>query len=326
MPIPDPRWIRKSDAWLLLQFHLNSNLFQQSGIGPRSELLCQHGRMLLAILGLVPIVNQQAEVKRVPSITGNVTVVKGFTSKVLSNQRNISIYLPPQYKSSPDRRYPVLYCHDGQNIFDGATSFIPGKEWRIDETAEALINAGLIEPIIVVGIDNAGIDRAAEYLPTRFKWNNNELGGKADLYGKFLLEELKPYIDKTYRTKPDAKNTGLMGSSLGGIITFYLGITHPDRFSKLGVVSPSVWVNEREMIKRTDGLSRKLPIRVWIDMGTQEAPSATKDAKDLALALEKKGWKPGKDLIYYEDGFAQHNEDAWARRVPAILMWMFGKK
>lgn len=280
--------------------------------------------MVLAALSIASLLIQQPEVKRVSSLTGDITQIPSFESKILGNKRNLIVYLPPGYKQDTSKRYPVLYCHDGQNIFDGMTSYIPNKEWRIDEAAQGLITAGLIEPIIIVGIDNAGMDRGNEYLPTRFKMGNSELGGKADLYGKFLLEEVKGYIDRTYRTKPGGKDTALLGSSFGGVITFYLGIANPTKFSRLGVISPSVFVNDRELIKRTLALPKRLDLRIWIDMGTQEGSRAVIDAKDLYEALKTKGWRPGRDLVFYEDGFAQHNEEAWARRVPAILIWMFG--
>jgi predicted alpha/beta superfamily hydrolase len=280
--------------------------------------------LALAILTLSSIVHPQ-DSTRTSSLTGNVDHVPSFESKILGNKRNLIVYLPPAYEKEKPRRYPVLYCHDGQNIFDGKTSFIPNKEWRIDEAAEALIKARLIEPIIIVGIDNAGSARGDEYVPWPVQMSNGaKFGGRADLYGRFLLEEVKPFIDQKYRTKSDGRNTALMGSSLGGLVTMYLGLKYPDRFSKLGVVSPSVWVNEREIVKSTDKLPKKLPLKIWIDMGAQEGGDSLEDARALFNSLHQKGWRPGKDLALYEDGFAQHNEEAWARRMPAFLLWMFG--
>ncbi|HEY0868486.1 MAG TPA: alpha/beta hydrolase-fold protein [Fimbriimonas sp.] len=287
---------------------------------------------MLALAGALAFLSvaqgpSQTEPVRVPSLTGRIEDVAEFESKALGNKRNLHVYLPPGYEANPRRKYPVLYVHDGQNVFNGATSYLPNKEWRLDETAEALIGAGLIEPLIIVGIDNAGIERANEYLPTRFKprWSDSEMGGKADLYGKMLVEEIKPFIDRRYRTRSDARSTGLMGSSFGGVVTYYLGITHPNVFSRLGVVSPSVWVDDYLLVKKTHALKGKLPLKIWLDMGTQEGPEATKDAQTLKRALNLKGWRDGKDLAYYEEGFAQHNEDAWARRSPAILMFLFGR-
>ena len=125
------------------------------------------------------------------------------------------VYLPPDYDQATADRYPVLYLHDGQNVFDQATSF--GDEWRVDETAQELITAGCIEPIIVVGIYNTGDHRIDEYTPTPSA--DGTLGGRADDYGRMLVEELKPFIDATYKTFPGAANTALGGSSLGGLLT-----------------------------------------------------------------------------------------------------------
>lgn len=260
------------------------------------------------------------------TLTGHIDVIPAFESKFLNNKRPVWVYLPPDYAKNLKRRYSVLYMHDGQNVFDGATSFIPGQEWRADEVAESLINSNLIEPIIIVGIANAGMDRGDEYLPTRAKMGAGPaVGGRADLYGRLLIEELKPFIDRTYRTLPDARHTALAGSSFGGIATLYLGLTHPNVFSKLGVVSPSVWWDDRVMLKRVDALPKALPLRIWVDIGRQEG-DAVGDAEALRDALIKKGWKLGRDLAYYEEGYAEHNELAWSRRMPALLLFLFGRK
>jgi predicted alpha/beta superfamily hydrolase len=283
--------------------------------------------VLLCTVAWLAAAQTAQEPKRVATLTGKIVEIPEFESKALGNKRPVHVYLPPNYETEK-RSYPVLYVHDGQNVFNGASSYLPNREWRLDETAEALIRAGLIEPIIIVGIDNAGMERGNEYLPTRFKMNRGdvEVGGKADLYGKMLIEEIKPMIDRTYRTKKGARDTGLMGSSFGGIITMYLGLTHPDVFGRLGILSPSIWVDDRLMLKKVEALPRKLPLKVWLDMGTSEGLQPLGDARATAKAMEKKGWKPGSDFVYYEEGFAEHNEDAWARRSPAILMFLFGKR
>lgn len=260
---------------------------------------------------------------RMSSITGDVRYVESFHSKVLGNTRTLRIWLPPHYEEERNRRYPVLYMHDGQNVFDGKTSYIPNMEWRADEAAQGLIRAGLIEPIIIVAIDNGGVERGNEFLPTKATVGKNTYGGKANLYGQMLLTEIKPMIDGTYRTKPDAANTGLCGSSFGGIITYYLGITHPGAFSKLAIVSPSVWWDNRWAVHQALGLKKKLPLKMWIDIGTSEGPGSVGDTDALVKALTQKGWKPGKDLAYVVDGFAKHNEEAWSRRMMAILMYLF---
>lgn len=268
---------------------------------------------------------------RVDSITGTVQVLQ-LETKALPGPRTLRVYLPPGYQQDLSRRYPVLYLNDGQNVFSGLSSFLPNGEWRADEAAQALIEAGLIEPIIIVGIDNAGARRDEEYLPTRAKVDGEELGGEADRYGKLLVEELKPYIDATYRTKKDARNTAMGGSSLGAIISLHLGLTYPRVFGKLALLSPSLWWDSELMLKRVAALSGKQGSRprqqIWLDIGTEEGGGArTVDVvRELGKLLQDRGWKPGKDLVVYVEGYAIHREDAWARRMPAILLYLFGRK
>jgi predicted alpha/beta superfamily hydrolase len=174
-----------------------------------------------------------------PPIATDLRKHPGFQSQVLSEPRDLIVYVPPGYDTDVNQRYPVLYLHDGQNLFDGATAFVPGQDWRVDDTAQELVIARVIEPLIIVGVYNTGEHRVDEYTPTRDR--NQGAGGEAGLYGRMLTEELKPFIDRTYRTLPDPVNTGLGGSSLGGLATLYLGLQHPDVFGKLAVLSPSVW-------------------------------------------------------------------------------------
>ncbi len=265
--------------------------------------------------------------QRVASLTGNIKHHNGFESKILSNRRNIIVYLPPNYEAEKGRRYPVLYMNDGQNVFDGMTSYIPNQEWQADEAAERLITSGRIEPIIMVGIDNGQAERANEYLPTRAqtKFAKEPIGGRADLYGDMLAKELMPMIDRNYRTKQGAANTGILGSSLGGVVSFYLGTTRPQIFGRIGVVSPSVWWDDRLMIKQAKAWKTKPPVKIWLDMGTKEGYEGLLDARNLRRALESVGFVPGKDLAYTEASGAQHNEAAWAKRMDAILLFLYGK-
>ena len=142
---------------------------------------------------------------------------------------DLLVYLPPRYKAERERRFPVLYMHDGQNLFDPETSFIRGKYWRMGETADALIEAGAIEPLIIVGIYNSGERRIDEYTPLQ---DRRLGGGHADAYGRMLVEELKPFIDAQYRTLPGPETCGMGGSSLGGLVTLYLGLRYPGVFSR----------------------------------------------------------------------------------------------
>lgn len=280
--------------------------------------------MLFASLALLASVGQGPA--PTPSLTGNVEKITAFESATLKNKRDILVYLPSDYEKDPKRRFPVLYLHDGQNVFDGATSFIAGQEWRADETAEAMIQAGLIEPIIMVAIPNMGAERANEFLPTRFSFRGSEIGGRADAYGRMIADELKPLIDKRFRTKSDAQNTGLVGSSFGGIVTLHLGLTRSNTFGKLGVLSPSVWVDDRLMVRRVKEQKTKPRLKIWLDMGASEGADGVRDARLLRDALVAKGWRQGKDLLYYEEPGGQHNEAAWARRLPLVLNFLFGRK
>lgn len=265
--------------------------------------------------------------QRVSSLTGNIERIDGFESKALKNKRNLIVYLPPNYEADKTKKYPVVYMHDGQNVFDGMTSYIPNQEWRADEAAESLINAGIIEPLIIVGIENGGMERGNEYLPTKIKMGNNEFGGKADLYGKMLSDEIMPIINGRYRTKTGSENTGLIGSSFGGVITCYLGIAHPEIYGRVAVMSPSVWVDDRVLLKLVKPIERKQRRpKVWIDMGGKEGASAVQNARDLFDVYVKNGWKPNADLIYLVEPNSEHNELAWGRRLPSVLTFLFPKK
>lgn len=276
--------------------------------------------MFFVTLGL--ILTQQ---ERVPSRTGVIETLPAVRSEALGNSRDVLVYLPPQYKTDPRRRFPVMYLHDGQNVFDGATSFIPNQEWKADEAAQGLIESGLIEPLILVAIPNMGLERGNEYLPTLREMQGQSVGGKADLYLKFVAHELKPLVDAKFRTKPGREDTALCGSSFGGIATLHLGLKAPEVFGKLAVVSPSVWWDDRVILKAIRAFKGPRP-KVWVDMGTNEGKQGVEDARALRDALIQAGWTGGKDLLYFEDGFAGHNEAAWARRFPLILTFLFGKR
>src|SRR5205809_7425367 len=179
------------------------------------------------------------------TLTGNIQRHRQFPSHTLGNRRDILVYLPPGYRRFIRRRYPVLYLQDGQNVFDAATAF-GGVEWCVDETAQRLIRRRLIEPLIIVAIANTGPDRIHEYAPTRGMIDEkakrkSRSRGLARKYGKFLIQELKPFIDSKYRTRPEAEFTGLGGASLGGLLVMTLGLWFPTVFSRLAAMSPAGW-------------------------------------------------------------------------------------
>jgi enterochelin esterase-like enzyme len=180
-----------------------------------------------------------------------------FHSAFLEQDRDVLVWLPPGYDHPTDvsrpfdggpaaGRYPVLYMHDGQNLFEPETAYNKGEHWRVGETAARLIAQGRIEPLIVVGIYNTGEMRIEEYTPTEDKKLG---GGHADDYGRMIIEELKPLIDRTYRTRQDRDSTGIAGSSLGGLVSLHLGFTHPAVFGKVAALSPSVWWGRKAILK-----------------------------------------------------------------------------
>jgi predicted alpha/beta superfamily hydrolase len=243
-----------------------------------------------------------------------------FVSHVVAERHDVLVYVPPHYKASDARRFPVLYMHDGQNLFDPETSYIHGNYWRMGETADALVEAGAIEPLIIVGIYNAGLKRIDEYTPAV---DRRLGGGQADAYGRMIVEELKPFIDAQYRTLPGAEHCGMGGSSLGGLVTLYLGLRYPEFFGRLAVVSPSVWWRSRIILKMVAGLKKKPSTRIWLDIGTKETSKAVPDVRALRDKLLKKGWRPGQDLGYLEAEGAEHTESAWAERVAPMLRFLF---
>jgi len=247
-------------------------------------------------------------------------VLPKFHSRFLPDDRDIEVYLPEAYINEPDRRFPVFYLHDGQNLFDGRTSYLADSTWRAHATADRLTREGLIEPVILVGINNTGVRRMSEYTPSR---DARLRGGDGDLYGRLLVEELKPCIDREFRTQPGAAHTGVGGSSLGGLISLYLGFTYPEVFSGVAVVSPSVWWNERAIL-RTISTGRTRPnLRIWLDMGTAEGLGHLRDADLLHARLLQRGWRDGVDLCYLRVAGGLHNEDAWAARFDRVLRFLF---
>lgn len=254
------------------------------------------------------------------TLTGDFGRHPRFRSRHLPTEHTLIVYRPPGYRDDTVRRYPVLYLQDGQNVFDRATSST-GEEWSVDETAQRLIESGAIEPLIMVGIYHAGRGRIDEYTPTRDPKKN--MGGKGDGYARMLVQEIKPFIDRRYRTLRSASNTGLGGSSLGGLLTLHLGLRFPTVFSRLAVLSPSVWWNDRAIVNDVEALTSKPPLRIWLDSGTGEGEEVARDARMLRDALLRKGWVEGQDLTYLEAEGGAHNEQSWATRVEGVLRFLF---
>lgn len=253
---------------------------------------------------------------RPSTATGDIRIVP-FASRILGETRTLRIYFPPGYESAATR-CPVLYMHDGQNLFDEATSFA-GMEWQVDETLERMIPAGEVPPLLVVGVDNAGARRMYEYTPTP---GPNGAGGGAETYARFLVEELKPYLDATYRTDP--ARAAVAGSSLGGLLSLYLFVEYPETFPRAAALSPSLWWDGGAILERLRDAELREGMRLWADIGTAEGEEAVRGVRELEAILRKKGLSEDRDFAVRIVPDATHDEAAWAARFPDAVRFLFG--
>lgn len=249
---------------------------------------------------------------------------RGFHSRILKNKRTLLVCLPFTYAKEKARRYPVIYMHDGQNIFDSATSY-SGVEWGAYETAAALAKEDPPLEAIIVGIYNKGDERISEYAPDRDAVRG---GGKGREYSEFLVKEVKPFIDAAYRTLSDRGHTSVAGSSLGGLISLFLILEYPEVFSKAGVLSPSLHWAGHTLLPLAGRKADPEKMGIWLSMGTEEGGRSGKQKKDaesvqdsrrLRNILLTKGFKKNKNLVYYEEKGGRHNEKYWARLLPDVF-------
>jgi predicted alpha/beta superfamily hydrolase len=243
------------------------------------------------------------------TVSGRVVHASGVASPQLFNQRDVWVYLPRGY-GEEGRRFPVLYMQDGQNLFDDATSF--AGEWHLDEALEAATD---VPPCIIVGIANTGPRRMDEYTPFD---DARHGGGDGEKYLDFLVGTLKPIIDTDFATLPDAENTGIGGSSLGGLLSLYGFFARPDTFGFAAVMSPSIWFADRTSL-RWVWHAAECHGRLYIDVGTAEGRRTVADARRLRRMLQRMGYVEGRNLRYLEVPGAAHNEGAWGPRFPAAL-------
>ncbi|MEX5748655.1 alpha/beta hydrolase [Massilia sp. X63] len=232
----------------------------------------------------------------------------------LERERQLRLYLPPGYATS-GKRYPVLYMHDGQNLFDDATAY--AGEWKVDETLDALAGEGKLE-LIVVGIDNGGDKRMTELNA----WDNDRFGkGEGRAYLEFIVRTVKPMIDRQYRTLPDRAHTAIMGSSMGGLASHYALVQYPEVFGKAGVFSPAYWTAQPSFAFVA---SKPVPkdARVFMLMGEKEGPQMNADVKRMAEVVKKTGHPAANTVLRIVPG-AEHNEAFWAGELREALLWMF---
>lgn len=244
-------------------------------------------------------------------IIGHVEYIHEFYSYNLKNERDIIVWLPPSYSHS-HKCYPVLYMHDGQNLFNPQTSFL-GYDWKVDETITQLLHKNEIEEIIVVGIYNSK-DRLEEY---------NYFTPKGKNYAQFIIQELKSYIDENFRTKHNASNTAVMGSSMGGLISFQLAWNIPGVFGKAGCLSNSFWVDDKAVFPMVENDSKKIKdIKIYLDCGDCET-ELIKDNTNMFELLDKIGYK--ENLKWHVEEGGVHSEVDWAKRLHIPLKFLFGK-
>jgi predicted alpha/beta superfamily hydrolase len=237
--------------------------------------------------------------------------------------RRVWVYLPPGYAAQPARRYPVLYLQDGQNLFDAAASY--SGEWGVDEACERLIRAGRVRPLVVVGVDNGGASRLAEYTP----WPDPEHGGgAADAYLDALEQVLMPEIARRYRLLGGPRNTFIGGSSLGGLLSAYAGFSRPGTWGGALALSPSYWWAGEKFASWLEGRPRP-PLKFFYqDMGTREGGEPQTHLRALgrveALAAAA-GFRDGVDFFSLTAPGHTHSEGAWRERFPAALELLLGQ-
>ena len=246
-------------------------------------------------------------------IFGRIEKLDAVHSPELGNERDLLVSLPAGYGTG-DRLYPVIYMHDGQNLFDPATSF--AGSWNVDLAMAEMSLEGL--DAIVVGIPNMGRDRLAEYSP----FAHPQLGGgSGDQYLDFLVNTVKPLIDERYLTASDREHTGIAGSSLGGLISLYAFFRHPTVFGFAGVLSPSLWLNEDKMFSFIES-APFVRGKLYLDVGDLEGVRHVVKALKLRDLLLERGYALGEDLMWVEEEMGAHTESAWARRFRDALPFL----
>jgi len=238
-----------------------------------------------------------------------------FAIPQLGRSRRVWVYLPDDYATSK-KSYPVLYMHDGQNVFDAATSYV--GEWGVDETLDSLRAS-----VIVVAIDHGATHRLDEYNP----WKNARYGGgEGRAYVDFLVKTLKPYIDMHYRTVRDAAHTAIAGSSMGGLISLYAALAYPNVFGKAGVFSPALWIAPEIVAFAHAARLARRPRLYFVSAGDESANQQQLDvSQPLMRELMARGYVNDVDLVVRVKPDGAHSEWFWKREFPAAYEWLFSR-
>ena len=230
----------------------------------------------------------------------------------LQTKKKIWVYLPLNYEKS-NKKYPVIYMHDAQNLFDATASY--AGEWSIDETLDSLK-----AKVIVIGIEHGNEKRIDELTPYK---NEKYGGGNANAYLEFIVKTVKPLIDTTYRTKTNAKNTAIWGSSLGGLVSFYGALQYPEVFGKVGCFSPAFWINKKEIFRKMED-TPKFTTKIYLLCGDKEDSGAmVSDMKEMQTLINSKRCeckKLNKSVIVKE---GEHNEKLWRNAFAKAYLWLF---
>jgi predicted alpha/beta superfamily hydrolase len=245
---------------------------------------------------------------------GSMYVLPEVFSPQLYNSRDVYVYLPPSYGRG-DFRFPVIYMQDGQNLFDPALSF--SGSWRVDLAMTSAARLGF--EAIVVGVANTGSARLDEYGP--FLEPSIGAGGVADLYVDFLLDTVKPQIDDEFRTLPEPEQTGIAGSSMGGLVSLFAFFHASHAFGFAAALSPALWFGAREIFSFVEQAGTP-PGRLYLDIGTREGGHTLEDTRRMRELLVAKGYAEGQALRYVEEEGARHTEAVWRRRFKKAIPFL----
>lgn len=246
---------------------------------------------------------------------GTLHTLENVVSPELGISRDVHVYLPPGYAEEV-RRYPVVYMHDAQNLFQSGKGMF--GSWHVEEAVVTAARLGY--PAIVVGIPHAGTERIVELSP----FDDASFGsGRGEPYLDFITGTVKPCVDRQFRTLRDRGSTGIVGSSMGGLISMYAAFTRPDTFGFVGAMSPSLWFAHEAIFPIVERALQALDDperpRVYLDIGRHEGERALRDARRMRDLLVAHGYRPGENMRWIEDARGGHNEAAWARRFRKVL-------
>ena len=281
-------------------------------IGDRQFTVTPFDTVLISILSWEDLGGNTSGGTALPSVS---VLSQNFSMPQLNRSRRIWICLPTDYQTATQKEYPVVYMHDGQNLFNNQLSF--AGEWGIDETMRDLQLAG-DRGAIIIGIDNGGAERLNELSP----WVNSSYGGGlGEAYTDFIKFTLKPYVDANFRTLPDRLNTAIAGSSMGGLISMYAAVRYPETFGKAGILSPAFWFSD-SLNTWLNGVTIPSQIRTYFVAGTTESSSMIPSINQVKNTLLQKGIiDTNIRVVSKTDG--QHSEWFWRREFPELYKWLF---